>query len=88
MGFKLMCILGLPSVPFSIAILVISRLIFLKKYYIFTISNKYYGHMAFDTEIRLQESNGVKIIAAFRESKSVNIALEEMIINQNYNSNL
>ena len=82
MGFKLMCILGLPSVPFSVAFLVISRLIFLKRYHIFTINNQYYGHMALDTEIRLQESKGRKVIAAFRESSSANIALQELIINQ------
>lgn len=79
MGFRVICLFGLPFLPFSILCLVIAKLFLGKNYYIFTISNQYYGHMAMDTEIRLHEAIGTSIIAALRDPKSINIALEEII---------
>ena len=79
MNFRVMCLLGLLFTPISILYLAIARLLLAKKYYIFTISNQYYGHMAQDTEMRLVEAGNNKVIAALRDPISVNIALEEMI---------
>jgi putative glycosyltransferase (TIGR04372 family) len=70
--------LGLITLPLSIGVVLCLRLL-KKAPYIFVINNEFYGHLAFDTELRIREANNRTIIAALKLRKSVNSALEEMI---------
>ena len=69
---------GLITLPLSISVVLCLRLLN-KVPYIFVINNEFYGHLAFDTELRIREANNRTIIAALKLRKSVNSALEEMI---------
>lgn len=66
-----------------VGLIVIITLILLKiskfKISIFSINNNYFGHMALDAELRIQEGENKYVIAAFENKNSINSELEKII---------
>jgi putative glycosyltransferase (TIGR04372 family) len=65
--------------PLLILLLVLLRVL-VGRTSVFLINNKFYGHMALDTELQLNRTKGTIRISAFIQNNSVNKAIEASIL--------